>query len=182
MHDTSTRPQRLLVVGTSGVGKTTVARAVAGALGAAFVELDALHWGPDWKETPEAEMRERVRSALAAERWVVDGNYLHLRDLVWPLADTVVWLDYPRHVVMARVVWRTLRRSLLREVLWAGNRESLARALGPDSIVRWAWDTFDRRRAQYRELLLDPRAPPGPRVEHHRTPADTARWLRDLAR
>lgn len=173
-------PRRVVIVGTSGAGKTTLARAAASALGASFVELDALHWGPGWTEAAPEVLRGRVGDALRAERWVVDGNYLHLRDLVWPLADTLVWLDYARHVVMGRVVWRTLARSLRREVLWSGNRESIARALGPDSIVRWAWDTFDKRRATYAGLLGGDARPAHLRVEHHRAPADTARWLRGL--
>jgi len=174
-------PRRLVIVGTSGVGKTTLARSAARSLGATFIELDALHWEPGWTEAAPGVLRDRVREALTAERWVVDGNYLHLRDLVWPLADTVVWLDYARHVVMRRVVWRTLVRALGREVLWSGNRESIARAFGRDSIVRWAWDTFDQRRAEYGELLLGPTRPAHLRVVHHRTPADAARWLDDLA-
>ncbi|MFO0645244.1 MAG: hypothetical protein U0326_03325 [Polyangiales bacterium] len=174
-------PRRVVIVGTSGAGKSTLARTLASILDARRVELDALHWEPGWTEAPPATFRARLREALATERWVVDGNYLHARDLVWPHADTLVWLDYARHVVMRRVIWRTLRRSLKREVLWSGNRESIVRAFGRDSIVRWAWDTFDERRETYTALLLGPERPTHLRVERHRTPDDTARWLRDLA-
>jgi len=45
--------QRINVVGTSGSGKTTVARRAAEALGVPFVELDALHWEPGWQEAPD---------------------------------------------------------------------------------------------------------------------------------
>lgn len=175
---------RVVVIGSSGSGKSTFGRRLSAACDLTRIELDALNWGPGWfdrsNKDPEDFVR-RVDGAIAAERWVVDGNYLHLRDLVWPLADTVVWLDYARHVVMRRVVWRTLVRALGREVLWSGNRESIARAFGRDSIVRWAWDTFDQRRAEYGELLLGPTRPAHLRVVHHRTPADAARWLDDLA-
>ena len=173
------RPSRVVIVGTSGAGKSTLARDLSRRLDAACVELDALHWGPDWTEAAPEVLRARVREALSVERWVVDGNYLHLRDLVWPLADTIVWLDYERSVVMRRVIWRTLRRSLRREVLWSGNRESIVRAFGRDSIVKWAWETFDDRRATY-SLLLGVESPPHLAVEHHRTPDETAQWLATL--
>lgn len=173
-------PSRLVIVGTSGAGKSTLARAVAERIGATRIELDALHWGPGWSEAEPEVLRARVEAALGAERWVVDGNYLHLRDLVWPLADTIVWLDYSRAVVMRRVVWRTLRRSLSREALWAGNRESIARALGRDSIVRWAWETFDDRRATYTVLLEGASRPEHLTVARHATPDETARWLAGL--
>lgn len=174
-------PSRVVIVGTSGAGKSTLARALAPVLGARLVELDALHWGPNWTEAPPETLRERVREAVSGERWVVDGNYLTVRDLVWPRADAVVWLDYERSVVMRRVIWRTLLRGLRREVLWSGNRESILRAFGRDSIVRWAWDTHRERRERYTELLLGPARPGHLAVVHHRTPDDAARWLRALA-
>ncbi len=170
---------RVVVVGTSGSGKSTLARALSRALGLTRIELDALHWGPGWTEAAPDELRARVEVAVRADRWVVDGNYPQVRDLVWPRAEAVVWLDYARSVVMRRVVWRTLMRGLRREVLWSGNVESLGRALGEDSIVRWAWTSYPVVRERYERTLLG-----GERMEHlavvrHRSPAETARWLRD---
>lgn len=173
-------PRRVVIVGTSGAGKSTLARTLSERLDARRVELDALHWEPDWTEATPATFRARLREALSIDRWVVDGNYLHARDLIWPLADTIVWLDYARRVVMQRVIARTLRRSLRREVLWSGNRESILRAFSRDSIVLWAWTTFDERRSAYTELLLGPDRPAHLRVEHHRSPEETERWLRAL--
>ena len=54
--------------------------------------------------------RDQVTAAIAGDGWAVDGNYSVLRDLIWDRADTVVWLDLPRPVVMRQVVARTLRR------------------------------------------------------------------------
>jgi hypothetical protein len=81
---------------------------------------------------------------------------------------------------MRRVLWRTLRRSLRREELWSGNRESIARALGRDSIVRWAWESFDDRRATYTLLLEGASRPEHLTVAHHTTTDETATWLAGL--
>lgn len=145
------------------------------------MELDALNWGPSWTPVPRDVLRERVRQAIAGERWVVDGNYSAVRDLVWPRADTVVWLDFPLHVVLARLLRRTARRALLREELWAGNREDLVRGfLSRDSILVWALRTFWRRRRAYPQLFL--------RDEYRhlvvvclRTPRQAEAWLRAVA-
>lgn len=102
--------RRIVVIGTSGSGKTTLAKAIAARLAIPHLELDNLYWQPDWQETPIAEFRERVTAAIQADRWVIDGNYSKVRDLVWARADTIVWLDYPKRVVMWRVITRTLRR------------------------------------------------------------------------
>ncbi len=116
--------QRINVVGTSGSGKTTFGRALAGRLGVPYIELDALSWEADWVAAPTPVLRERVTAAVAGETWVIDGNYSAMRDLVWGRADTVIWLDLPFRVVMWRVVARTVRRLARGEVLWNGNRES----------------------------------------------------------
>ena len=116
--------QRIAVIGTTGSGKTTLARAVAVQLDTPHVELDALHWGPNWTSPAHLELRARVGAALNSERWVVDGNYSKVRDIIWARADTIVWLDYSLPLTLWRLTRRTLRRLAKREVLWNGNRES----------------------------------------------------------
>lgn len=88
------RPQRVLVAGTSGAGKTTVARAVAEALGCPHVELDALHHGPGW--TPRAEFEDDVRRFAASDAWASEWQYAAVRELLLARADLLVWLDLPR--------------------------------------------------------------------------------------
>lgn len=149
---------RYVVVGTSGSGKTTLAGDLAEHLGVPHYELDALHWLPDWMMRPREEFRAVVREKAERPAWVVDGNYGKVRDILWERADAVIWLDLPRPVVMWRVVTRTLRRTLLREELWNGNRESLRTALfDSESIVLWAWNTWPERRREYPDLLAEPR-------------------------
>jgi len=175
--------RRISVVGNSGSGKTTLARELAAALRAPFLELDAVFHQPGWAELDTETFRERVEGFTAGQSWVVDGNYSRVRDIVWQRADTVVWLDPPRAVVMRRVLWRTVRRAVTRQELWNGNREPLANfvRLGKpeESILAWAWT---RHRA-YRERYLSARADP---ANAHltfvrlRTAADVAALLGSL--
>ena len=64
------------------------------AAGVPHVELDAIHWLPGWVEQDPAEFRAGVSQAIAGPRWVVDGNYTRVRDLVWSRATTIIWLNY----------------------------------------------------------------------------------------
>jgi len=68
-----------VVVGTSGSGKTTFARRLAAGLGIPHVELDALHWEPEWTEATDEVLRARVAEATAQDAWVVDGNCSRVR-------------------------------------------------------------------------------------------------------
>lgn len=174
--------QRLSVVGTSGSGKTTVASQIAQRLGIPHVELDALHWGPDWTPAPLDVFRERVARVLDGDSWAVDGNYSKVRDIVWSRADTVVWLDYALPVIMWQLVQRTARRSLTREELWGGNRESLRRAvLTRDSILLWALQTYWRRKREYPILLSEPGCA-HLLVVRLGSPRETRNWLASLVR
>lgn len=150
------RLARVVVVGTSCSGKTTLARSLSSALDVRHVELDALYWGPHWTPRPFDEFRCRVQEEIASPTWVLDGNYSRVRALVWQRATTLVWLNYSFARVYSRAVSRTLRRVLTREELYSGNRESLRQVLEPDWILWWILRSFWRRRREYPVLLREP--------------------------
>lgn len=147
---------RVVVIGTSGSGKTTLALRIAATFALPFIELDGLHWGPNWSalsETDPDEFARRVRNAISADAWVSDGNYAMVRDLIWPRATHLVWLDYSRPVVMFRVVKRSFARALDQKELWSGNRESWRRMFRASHPIRFAWRTWRERRARFEYLL-----------------------------
>jgi adenylate kinase family enzyme len=172
--------ERVIVIGTSCAGKTTLARRVAEAVGSPHIELDAIHWGPNWSETPTEEFRASVRHLVEGHRWVVDGNYGKVRDIVWPRATDAIWLNYSFPVVFGRALARTLRRIILREPLYNENRESFRNTfLSRDSILWWVVTTHRWRRRQYRELSAG-EAFPGVRWTELRRPRDAERLVEAL--
>ena len=168
------RPERVLVAGTSGAGKTTLARAVAEVLGCSYVELDSLHHGPGW--TRRAEFENDVHRVVAGASWVSEWQYGAMRDVLLARADLLVWLDLPRRLVMARILRRTLLRRLRREVLWNGNIEPPFRTFltDRDHIVRWAWRTHARTADRVTAAGV---ARPGLVVVRLTTPAQVGAWV-----
>ena len=146
---------KIAVIGSSGSGKTSVARRLAEHHGVPHVELDELHWGPNWTACPADEFRARVERALSAPGWVADGTYHgKLGDSVLEQADLVVWLDLPLRVVARRVCVRTLRRIRNEEELWNGNRETWGEAFfHRDSLMLWLVSTHRSHRRRYLERL-----------------------------
>ncbi len=172
--------RRIVVVGTTGSGKTTLAGELARRLEVPHVELDALHWEPGWTEAPTDLFRERVTRALSGEAWVTDGNYSAVRDIVWSRADTIVWLDYSLPTILYRLTRRTFRRIFTREELWSGNKERvLTQFLSRDSIFLWAFKTYRRRRREYPELLSSPEHA-HLHLVHLRSPRQERRFLLGL--
>ena len=119
--------RRVSVVGSPGAGKSTVARALAAALDVPVLELDGL--GDD--------LRTRVDEFTARGAWVVEGNDFEMatRDVVWPRADAIVWLDLPRSLIVRRLFSRALRRD--------------GRA-----AIRDAWTMHAERRERFEEGLI----------------------------
>jgi adenylate kinase family enzyme len=150
--------QRVAVVGSSGAGKSWLASRLAAALGVPYVEFDAIHHGPGWAALPADEMRSMLERLCPADgAWVADGNYARKGgEGVRARADTIVWLDFPRGMVMRQLAIRTFRRIGVRQQLWNGNRESLRDVLARDperSILRWAWTRHQAQRTAYAAQL-----------------------------
>ncbi len=138
------RPNRVVVAGTSGCGKTTVAARIAGCLGIPHTEIDGLFHGQEW--TPRPTFADDVARLAATHTWVTEWQYAAARPILAERTDLMVWLDLPRRVTMWRVIRRTLRRRFRREELWNGNIEPPLGTIftTPDHIVRWAWRTHDK--------------------------------------
>lgn len=171
--------KRIVVIGRTGSGKTTLARELADALDAPHVELDALYFGPRFSTVPLSVLRERTSAAIASDRWVTDGNKSAVRDLVWPRADTIIWLDYPLVVSLWRLGRRALWRvSVLREEAAAADgkaglpRQFLSAAKG----VLVALRTHTRQRREYPRMLAKPENQ-HLAVVRLRSPRATRRWL-----
>ncbi len=98
--------QRVLIIGPCGAGKSTLARALGAKLGLPVFHMDQLNWQPGWVESSKDEIRARLASIIAGDRWLIDGNYGGTLEPRLERADTVVYLDYPIRLCVARLLRR----------------------------------------------------------------------------
>jgi adenylate kinase family enzyme len=172
------RLRHIVVTGTTGSGKTTLARAAAAALGVPHAEQDAWNHLPDWQEAPVQQFRAAVDAFTAQPAWVMDGNYTKANDIGWGRADTLIWLDYAAPLVFWRLLKRTLQRGYTQEELWNGNRERLGPNLfSRQGILAWFFRTHWKRRRETPGKLA---AYPHLKVLRFRHPAEAERWVRSL--
>jgi adenylate kinase family enzyme len=140
--------KRIAVIGTSGSGKTTFARTLAGKIGGEHIELDSLFHGPNWQARPKEVFISSAQERMQCERWVVDGNYGN-KAQQFDNAGLIIWLDFPFRIILTRVLIRTVRRLIRREELWNSNRETLRMALSRESIILWVFQTYAKRRREF---------------------------------
>lgn len=170
--------RRIVVFGTTGSGKTTLAQRLALRTGLPYAEQDAWNNLADWQYASAEQFVAALDDFSSQESWIMDGNQLHGINLGWQRADTLIWLDYPAPLVFWRLLTRTVRRGVTREVLWNGNREYLPeRLFSPRGIVACFFRTHWRhRRDTPRRIASQPHLT----VLKFNRPRDVEAWFQDL--
>lgn len=133
---------RILIAGPSGSGKTTFAARLGRILDIPHMEMDSLHWGPNW--TPRPSFEADVQALIERPAWITEWQYPQVRGRLLERADVVIYLRYSRAVVMWRVVRRTVRRAVTGQKLWADNVEPPLKDIlrDPDNMIRYTWRSY----------------------------------------
>jgi adenylate kinase family enzyme len=150
----SAKVERVVIIGTSCSGKSHLGKILARKYQAPHIELDDLHWLPDWQERPDKEFISLVKGRVALDKWIIDGNYSVVRQFVWLRATTIIWLNYPLSLVLIRAIKRSFFRALKKERLFAGNVETFKQSFfSRDSIILWVLKTHRTNKEKYSTLL-----------------------------
>jgi len=174
--------KKLVVIGTTSSGKSTLAEQLANKLALDFIELDALNWGPNWTAAGDDTLRSRAEKATRAPGWVVAGNYRITRPVTWARAEAIIWLDYSFAVVFWRLLTRTIRRAVTQEELWNGNREKFwwhLKLWSEESLFHWLFKKYWRRKREYPQLFAQPEYA-HLKIIRFTIPQDTQDWLESL--
>lgn len=167
---------RIMVYGVTGSGKSTLAAAISRRTGVPWHAVDELTWEPNWTPVSDDLQRERMAALCAGDAWIIDHGYGTWLDIPWSRVQLVVALDYPRHLSLARLLRRTVVNIVGRRPICNGNHETLRTAVADDSILRWHFRSFRRKRERIRGWAVDP-APP---VLVFSRPRQAQAWLRSL--
>lgn len=144
--------KRLMIIGGSATGKSTLARVVGNKLNLPVVHLDRHYWSPGWVATEATEWRRRVAELAAGDAWVMDGNYFSTLDLRLPRAQALVWLDLPRRIYFPRAIRRLVSNyGRQREDVGPGCPERL----DLDFLLGWVWRYPTRSRPRTLKLVRD---------------------------
>ncbi len=167
--------KRVLIIGSGGAGKSTLARHLGELTGLPVVHLDREHWQPGWVETPRDEWTRKVAELVAPDEWIIDGNYGGTMGLRIERADTIVFLDYSRWLCMYRSTKRqVVYRNKTRPDMTPGCDEKLDPKFF--KFLKWIWQYRSTRRPGVLAMLRAARAD-GKRVVVLKDPKATRRFL-----
>ena len=146
--------KRFVIIGSSSSGKTTFAKKLASKLNIAHKELDEMNWGPSWTERTDSEFFRELREFIDQDSWIICGNYSKAREELWKKAEVIIWLNFPLSLVLRQFFYRSLKRSLTKEILWNGNRETIRNSIfSRDSLLIWILQNFNQYKRNYIKLI-----------------------------
>lgn len=170
--------RRVMVYGVTGSGKSTLAAELARRTELPGIAVDDLTWQADWVPVAKDEQRRIIGEVCGRDSWILDHGYGAWLDLVNERVELIIGLDYPRWLSLSRLVRRTVGNALTKKPMCNGNVERLDRILTKDSIIRWHFRSFAKKRRRLRAWAADPDGPP---VLLFSRPAQAERWLRTQA-
>ena|SRR3989344_1088699 len=149
--------KKIIVIGTTGSGKSLVAKELAQKLSVPYIQMDHLFWEPNWRQSSDEDFMKRVTESVQQTNWVLDGNYGKTHHLTWSHADTIIWIDFPFWLTFYQNLKRGISRAITQEELWpgTGNRESIGRLFSKESILVWLFKTYQSNRIRYQERMND---------------------------
>ena len=140
--------KRIIIIGSSGGGKSTLARQLGDITGLPVIHLDKEHWNPGWVETPKDIWQEKVKELLKGEQWIIDGNYGGTMKIRAEAADTIIYLDFNRFICLYRVIKRRLQNhGRTRPDMCEGCKEKI-----DFEFLKWVW-TYPKKKPKVEKLL-----------------------------
>ncbi|MSS72032.1 MAG: DNA topology modulation protein [Candidatus Latescibacteria bacterium] len=142
--------QKVLIIGSGGAGKSTLAVRLGELLGLPVIHLDTLYWKPGWEATPQDDWKRIIAEMVQRERWIMDGNYGGTLEERLKACDTVIFLAFSRLICLCRVFKRVaIYRGRSRPDLNPGCPEQL-----PDrEFLSWIWSYPRKRMPKILETL-----------------------------
>lgn len=80
--------KKIMLIGSGGAGKSTLARKIGQILAIEVTHLDTLMWRSNWEIIDRNEQMDIQQKLVRKDEWIIDGNYGGTMDIRLREADT----------------------------------------------------------------------------------------------
>jgi adenylate kinase family enzyme len=141
--------KRILIIGSGGAGKSTLAKRLGEILNIEVFHLDKLYWQPNWIEPPKDEWQKTVEEILKRDSWIMDGNFGGTMETRLQACDTAIFLDFPPTICLYRILKRRFKyRNTNRPDMSIGCNEKVDL-----KFLDWIWNYRKRNKPKVEEIL-----------------------------
>lgn len=147
---------KVVIMGSTGVGKTTLAKHMSSLFNVPFIELDNLFWLENWQGRTKEEFQAIVGAYASTDSWIMDGNYESVRHIIWRQADTLIWLDFSFATIFYRLIKRILSRAISKEIVCGNNIDNgwvHLKLWSKDSLINWLFQTYWKRKREMPKMI-----------------------------
>lgn len=146
--------KRILIIGSGGAGKSTLAKRLGEILELPVIHLDRAYWKAGWEKPSKKEWSKKVDSLIAQHEWIMDGNFGGTLPQRMRRADAIILLDISRWVCLWRVAKRAVKyRGMHRPDMTPGCHERFDL-----EFIRWIWN-YPRKSKPAKVALLEASTP-----------------------
>ncbi|MCR8632164.1 DNA topology modulation protein [Paenibacillus radicis (ex Xue et al. 2023)] len=141
--------KKIMLIGSGGSGKSSLARQLGNILGIKVYHLDAIFWKPGWVGTPKEEQRKVQEELISRENWIIDGNYGGTIDIRLQSADTIIFIDLSKWLCLYRVLKRRIQYHKKNRIDMAEGCEERLDL----QFLKWVWEYPEKQKPKILEKL-----------------------------
>lgn len=143
--------KRVMIVGCSGSGKSTMAVELGKITGLPVQHLDLIHWKPRWIEREKTEKSSLIHNIESQDEWIIEGNYSATFPNRTARADVLIWLDLPLGLRVVRILKRHYQfRGKTRPDMPDNCPERLER-----NYIKWVLFKANNTRSEIAQAIVD---------------------------
>jgi len=129
--------KKVIIIGSCGAGKSTLAKRLSKQTGIKLVHLDQKYWKPNWERTDRIVFRKKVKKLIRGGKWIIDGNYRDTMDIRIKAADTIIFLDFSRWICLFRIFKRRVKSNRVDNLVCCEEQVTY-------ELIKWIIWTFPR--------------------------------------
>ena len=104
---------KILIVGTVGTGKTTLARKLSKEYNIKYYEIDSIvHDDINKKKRTPQQQNEIISNINKEDGWIIEGVLRENLEYLLEIAEKIIYLDIPKNIRNKRILTRYIKQKI----------------------------------------------------------------------